>query len=151
MTLALVVLLAVTGPIDRKATPETKALYANLQRLEGQAVLFGHQNPIAPEMNGVYPAVYGWDVASLWWHSEGTDSLRRRIIDEYHQGGVITMSWHMNNLATHKNFYDTTVVAPQLVPGGALNGAYMAWLDTAAAFFSSLRSGDTLVPVVFRP
>jgi mannan endo-1,4-beta-mannosidase len=139
------------APIDRHATPETRALFANLRRLEGTAVLFGHQNPIAPELVGVYPAVYGWEVAALWWHPEGTDSLRERIIANYRSGGIITMSWHMNNLATHKNFYDTTVVTPQLLPGGSLNAAYRGWLDTAATFFQSLRSGDTLIPVVFRP
>ena len=34
-------------PVDRQATPETRALYLNLKKLSGQGVLFGQQDALA--------------------------------------------------------------------------------------------------------
>src|SRR3954468_24928731 len=68
-----------TSPInlvDRKATDKTKSLFTYLQRVRGNAVLFGHQHnttegaTITPQDGtqsdvknavGDFPAVYGWD------------------------------------------------------------------------------------------
>ncbi len=58
-------------PVDPRATPETRALFVNLRRLAGKAVLFGHQDDLAygvqwfgepgrsdvKETAGSYPAV----------------------------------------------------------------------------------------------
>src|SRR5256885_11577999 len=35
------------GPVDPGATAETRALFVNLRRLAGKAVLFGHQDDLA--------------------------------------------------------------------------------------------------------
>src|SRR2546430_9385289 len=69
------------GPalVDPGATAETRALFVNLRRLAGKALLFGHQDDLAygvqwfnepgrsdvKETAGSYPAVYGWDVGGL--------------------------------------------------------------------------------------
>src|SRR5215208_4451585 len=67
------------GPIDGRATAETRALYFNLRRLAREHVLFGHQDDLAYgydwvaepgrsdvlESSGSYPAVYGWEVSGL--------------------------------------------------------------------------------------
>src|SRR5215213_8841244 len=67
------------GPIDMKATAETRALFFNLRRLAREHVLFGHQDDLAygydwvaepgrsdvRESSGSYPAVYGWEVSGL--------------------------------------------------------------------------------------
>ncbi|MCK5105452.1 MAG: hypothetical protein KAR17_21660 [Cyclobacteriaceae bacterium] len=68
-----------SAPIDKKATKKTKALYANLQVISTQGVLFGHQDDLAygigwkeekgrsdvKDVCGSYPALYGWDVSKL--------------------------------------------------------------------------------------
>ena len=61
--------------VDSLATPETVALFRNLQNISRTGVLFGHQDDTAYGVNwkaepgrsdvkevcGDYPAVYGWD------------------------------------------------------------------------------------------
>jgi len=170
------------GPVDRNATPETRALFENLRRLAPNGVLFGHENDLAygvtwrneagrsdvRETAGSYPAVYGWDVNTLFpspSRSSGSGQaaaevaeqrMRRWIAEGYGRGGVITMAWHMDNPVSGGNAWDTVRAVEQLLPGGSHHAAYRAKLDTVAAFFNTLRARDrsgreTLVPVVFRP
>jgi mannan endo-1,4-beta-mannosidase len=153
---------------DPAATSETRALFANLRRIAGDGVLFGHQETLAygytwreepgrsdvRDASGSYPAVYGWDAG--WLTGRGADAraerLRRWILEGYGRGGVITMSWHMDNLVSRGNAWDTTRAVVHLLPGGSHHTAYRAALDTVAAFFHGLRApGGELVPVVFRP
>ena len=69
--------------VDPRATPETRALFANLRRIAGTGTLFGHENDLAyglnwrnepgrsdvKESSGSYPAVVGWDVNTLFARS----------------------------------------------------------------------------------
>jgi mannan endo-1,4-beta-mannosidase len=162
---------AAAGPVDPKATPETRALFANLRRLAPNGVLFGHEGDLAygvtwrdepgrsdvKETAGSYPAVYGWDVNTLFSRRPGqVERLRAWIAEGYGRGGVITMAWHMNNPVSGGNAWDTARAVEHLLPGGSHHAAYRATLDTVASFFNTLRargrSGrETLVPVVFRP
>jgi mannan endo-1,4-beta-mannosidase len=157
--------------VDARATPETRALFANLRRLAGTRVLFGHQESLAygvrwagdahrsdvKDASGSFPAVYGWDLGPLFSRRpEGAERLRAWIAEGYGRGGVITMSWHMGNPVSGRDAWDTTVAVPHLLPGGSHHAAYRAALDTAADFFLSLRARgrdgrEALVPVVFRP
>jgi mannan endo-1,4-beta-mannosidase len=162
---------------DPRATAETRALFANLRGLAGRGVLFGHEGDLAygvhwraepgrsdvKEASGSYPAVYGWDVNTLFARgadtaglSQRVGQLRRWIAEGYGRGGVITMAWHMDNPVSGGNAWDTTRAVAQLLPGGSHHAAYRAKLDTVAAFFNALRARgrdgrETLVPVVFRP
>ena len=162
---------AAAATVDRDATPETRALFANLRRLAPNGVLFGHEGDLAygvtwrdepgrsdvKETAGSYPAVYGWDVQTLFSRRPGqVERLRAWIAEGYGRGGVITMAWHMNNPVSGGNAWDTARAVEHLLPGGSHHAAYRATLDTVAAFFNTLRargrSGrETLVPVIFRP
>jgi len=168
---------AASGLVDPAATPETRALFLNLRRLAPEAVLFGHESDLAygvtwrgepgrsdvKETAGSYPAVYGWDVNTLFAKGPsdagGTTPVRRLrgwIAEGYGRGGVITMEWHMDNPVSGGNAWDTTRAVAHLLPGGSHHAVYRAKLDTVAAFFNTLRargrSGrETLVPVIFRP
>jgi mannan endo-1,4-beta-mannosidase len=163
--------------VDANATVETRALFVNLQRLAPEALLFGHQNTLAygygwtlepgrsdvKETAGSFPAVYGWDANELFPRgpqdrgaAARTQRLRDWIREGYGRGGVVTMSWHMYNPVTERNFYDTTRAVYAILPGGTHHEAYRAKLDTLADFFQSLAVRDAsgrehLVPVVFRP
>src|SRR5437773_12322515 len=129
--LALLLGCGVRGPpqprgpalVDPHATAETRALFVNLRRLAGKALLFGHQDDLAygvqwfnepgrsdvKETAGSYPAVYGWDVGGLEREvGENLDAVafeRQRgwIAEGYRRGGVITLSWHMRNPVTGGN------------------------------------------------
>ena len=164
------------GPIDARATPETRALFTNMRRMAGRQIMFGHQDDLAygfgwtaepgrsdvKESAGAYPAVYGWDASRLERGDsldiDGVSFARQRawIADGYRRGGVITMSWHMDNPLTGRDAWDTTSAIAAVLPGGAKHEQYLRWLDAFARHVSTLRgtgrSGtETLVPVIFRP
>jgi mannan endo-1,4-beta-mannosidase len=165
------------SPIDSRATPETRALFLNLRRLAREHVLFGHQDDLAygyawvaepgrsdvKESSGSYPAVYGWEVSGLESDSprniDGVDFQRMRgwIAEGYRRGGVITISWHVNNPLTGRNAWDTTSAVATVLPGGARHEHFKASLDKLAAFLGSLRApprdgaADAPIPVIFRP
>lgn len=78
--------------VDPNATAETRALFVNLKRLAPDHVLFGHQAPLAygftwtnepgrsdvKDVTGSHPAVYGWDVNTLFGgRPGGPDAVAR--------------------------------------------------------------------------
>ncbi len=170
--LALLLACGVGGPpqprgpalVDPHATPETHALFVNLRRLAGKALLFGHQDDLAygvqwfnepgrsdvKETAGSYPAVYGWDVGGLEREGGGggganLDSVafeRQRgwIAEGYGRGGVITLSWHMRNPVTGGNAWDTAQAVRAILPGGAQHERYKQWLDRFADYVKGLRA-----------
>jgi len=163
------------APIDRDATAETRALFANLRRVAREHVLFGHKTiwrtaccgPANRDGRcegdrGLVPAVYGWDAGGL--ERDAARPGRRRVrpaarLDRggFARGGVVTLSWHMRNPVTAATpGYDRRAGA--ILPGGPQHERYTRWLDRFADYVKSLRAqmrqragGDVLVPVVFRP
>lgn len=158
--------------IDKYATPETQALFENLDRIRKDNVLFGHQDDLAYGVNwrgeagrsdvkdvtGSYPAVYGWDVG--WIELDSTmnldkidfDEMRQHIIDGYNRGGVITISWHLNNPYTGSSSWDQTPTAKHIIPGGSHHEIFKTYLDRLAAYLGSLKtSTGTSIPIIFRP
>lgn len=165
-------------PADPNATRETKLLYANLKRLAPAATLFGHEDALAYGVNwwreegrsdvkdvtGAHPAVYGWDVGGLENRSpvnlDGVDlsDMRRWMREAYRRGGVVTVSWHMDNPVTGGNAWDTTPAVSAILPGGSHHDWYRAALDRFADFADALKVGSFTwlgfgehVPVIFRP
>ncbi|MEJ0101955.1 MAG: glycosyl hydrolase [Bacteroidota bacterium] len=110
-------------PADNNATKETIQLYRNLKRVINIGILFGHQDDLAygtgwkyeegrsdiKDVTGDYPAVYGWELGGIELdHDVNLDSvpfnkMKQFIQDGYRRGGVITISWHLNNPLTGKN------------------------------------------------
>lgn len=163
-------------PIDARATGRTQALYANLHRTTAAGhILFGHQDALAYGVGwraqaggsdvqavcGDYPAVYGWELGDL--EHDSTDNIDRVnftrmkqwIKDGYRRGGIITISWHMDNYASGGSAWDTTVAVRDILPGGRHHARYVADLDRFARFVNDLRVGGRrdrhLVPILFRP
>ncbi|MFF1720515.1 glycosyl hydrolase [Streptomyces sviceus] len=164
--------------VDDKATPATRALFAYLKRQQGKGILFGHQHDLTygftfttPDGRasdtragvGDYPAVFGWDTLILDGderpgaqgasEAENIAALSRCIRQGDARGGINTLSAHMPNFVTGKNFHDTTGrVVSQILPGGAKHAEFNAFLDRIAkAVKRALRPDGTAIPVVFRP
>lgn len=157
---------------DRQATPETRALYKNLYLLIGKNVLFGHQDDLCygvgwkyvpgrsdvRDVTGQYPAIYGFDLGriELGW-TNNLDSVpfektRLFIREAYERGGVITLSWHLNNPLTGGTAWDNkTGAVASILPGGEKNALYMTWLDRVADFLGSLKgqNGES-IPIILR-
>lgn len=164
--------------VDDRATPETRSLFQALRDQRGRGILFGHQHDLThgatfttPDGRasdtlaavGDYPAVFGLDTLILEGKEGPGDpagtparnvaALRSAIEQGDARGGVVTLSAHMPNFLTGGGFYDTSgAVVPSVMPGGATNAEFTAFLDRVAAAVTGARRADgSLVPVIFRP
>jgi Glycosyl hydrolase family 26 len=160
-------------PSDKKATRETVALYRHLRGLLQKGILFGHQDDLAygvgwkyqsgrsdvKDVCGDYPAVYGFELGRLEidrpvnLDSVPFDSMRHYIRSVYERGGVVTISWHLNNPLTGKTAWDPAPgTVASILPGGSKAAVFEQWLDKLAAFFLGLKGKrGELIPVIFRP
>ena len=158
---------------DEKATQQTVNLYNSLKRLRLKGIMFGHQDDLAygvgwkyvpgksdvHEVTGDYPAIYGFELGRLELdHPKNLDGvpfdkMRGYIMDIYNRGGVVTLSWHLNNPLTGKTAWDPADgTVKSILAGGEKNGLYKSWLDKVAKFILSLKSktGEP-IPIIFRP
>lgn len=156
--------------VDPDATAETRALMANLLKYQDEALMFGHQDDLAygigwwgevfnsdvQMVTGKYPAVFGWDLGEIG-QDRNIDSvlfsdMQRWMIEACEQGGINTVSLHLDNPVTGGNSWDTTPAVHAIIPGGELHEQFKVTLDVVAVFLERLRTGDgTYVPVIFRP
>nr|WP_294894421.1 glycosyl hydrolase [uncultured Pedobacter sp.] len=159
--------------IDDKATPETKNLYKNLQKLLDKGVMFGHQDDLAygvkwkkadgirSDVNDVvkdYPAVFGWDLGQIEHQSKNNidgvpfEKMKEYIKWVYDNGGINTFSWHVDNPVTLKHAWDNTPAVAAVLPGGKKNRIYKKWMNSAAKYIKSLKGSDGKhIPIIFRP
>jgi len=159
--------------VDEHATATTRILYINLRHLQGKALMFGHQatleygyywtqKDILPgehrsdvkDVAGSFPAVYGFDVASVvnlsWAEDERQRAIERQLAFDrgiFGRGGVITYEWHMPHPVDNSSFYNTTPVVHRIIPGGDLHDVLRLSLDHAAEYFHRLDG----IPILFRP
>jgi hypothetical protein len=160
-------------PADKKATKETIALYHNLKRLLNEGIMFGHQDDLAygvgwkyepgrsdiKDVTGDYPAVYGFELGRLEidqpvnLDSVPFDKMRSFIRDAYDRGGVITLSWHLNNPLTGKTAWNPAPgTVASILPGGEKSDLYKTLLDKVANFMLKLKGKQgEYIPVIFRP
>ena len=162
----------INNTVDPQATAETQALFYNLKQTTGKGILFGQQDATmygvgwsgtpdksdVKSVTGSHPAVFGWDLEGVAKEdsrvnlASNAEKIRRLCIEAYQKGGINTLSWHVQNFVTGKNFYDTTRCVPAILPGGDKHEAYVKALDHIADFIASLRTTDGQpVPVIFRP
>jgi Glycosyl hydrolase family 26 len=167
------ILFAQEFPSDKNATKETVNLCRNLKKLLNKGIMFGHQDDLAygvgwkyeqgrsdiKDVTGDYPAVYGWELGRIELdNSVNLDSvpfgkMKQFIHDGYERGGVITISWHLNNPLTGKTAWDPAPgTVASVLPGGEKHDLYKNWLDKIAAFMLNLKgiNGEN-IPVIFRP
>jgi mannan endo-1,4-beta-mannosidase len=160
-------------PADKEATQQTINLYHNLKKLLNKGTMFGHQDDLAygvgwkyipgksdvKEVTGDYPAVYGFELGRLESDqpvnidSVPFDKMKEYIRKAYERGGVITLSWHLNNPLTGKTAWDPAPgTVASILPGGSKNELYKSWLDKVAGFILSLKGKNgEYIPVIFRP
>ncbi|WP_202552272.1 glycosyl hydrolase [Ginsengibacter hankyongi] len=159
-------------PIDKRATQHVINLYHNLKRLQKKGIMFGHQDDLAygvgwkyipgksdvKEVTGDYPAVHGFELGRIeLGHPVNLDSMpfdkmRKYILQVYERGGVVTLSWHLNNPLTGKTAWNAAPgTVASILPGGERNELYKTWLDKVADFIVSLKTKNSVpVPVILR-
>ena len=158
--------------VDKDATPETKALFANLWALADKGWMFGHHDDLwygrywyneagnsdTKAVCGDYPGVFSVDFAEIMDDRNGgsANAIRRRVILEARERGeVILAVAHLNNPKTGGDSWDNSsdeVVKEILTAGTATRTKYLSWLDRCADFVNDLKdSRGNLIPVIFRP
>lgn len=158
---------------DMNATEKTRALFLNMKNNIGKGIMFGHQDDLAyghdwygekgrsdvKETAGDYPAVTGWEIGHIEIGAEyNLDSIyfsdmKRLIREVYERGGINTISWHGDNIATGKTAWDCAqdTVVRSILTGGIHHKGFIAYLDKVADFFLDLKdSKGELIPVIFR-
>jgi hypothetical protein len=159
-------------PIDPLASKHTKNLFFNLMKLKNKDIMFGHQDDLAygvgwkyetgksdvKIVTGDYPAIYGFELGRIELDhrvnldSVPFDSMRNYIKTIYQRGGVITISWHLNNPMTGKTAWDPAPgTVGSILPGGEKNELYKSWLDKVANFIVTLKDKNGVpIPVILR-
>ncbi|MCI7088521.1 MAG: glycoside hydrolase family 26 protein [Prevotella sp.] len=161
-------------------TQRTENLLANLRKISANGYLIGHQDDPGYGVGWVgdscrsdvksvcndYPALIGFDLG----HLELGDSvnldgvpfnrMREEIIRQYDRGGMVTLSWHLDNPLTGGSAWvkpdsltdqEKQTVA-SVLEGGECHEKFLGWLDTLASFLNSLETPyGVKVPVLFRP
>ena len=172
---------------DSGRTQRTENLLANLKALGDSSVyLFGHHDDTVygigweadytndstiherSDVKSVcndYPALLSFDLGHIELGDERNldgvpfQRIRQEIITHYDRGGMVTLSWHLNNplsggsswVADSLKDVETRTVAAVL-DGGSHHDVFLSWLDRVADFLNSLETPyGVKVPVLFRP
>ena len=166
---------------DTGRTQRTENLLVNLKALCDSAVfMFGHHDDTVYGIGWAFdndrsdvlsvcgdrPALLSFDLG----HLELGDSvnldgvpfsrMRQEIISHFDRGGMVTLSWHLNNPLTggtswvestpSEESHEGAVAA--VLDGGQKHQLFLSWLDRVADFLNSLVTPyGTHVPVLFRP
>ena len=161
-------------------TQRTENLLANLREISANGYLVGHQDDPVYGVGWVgdscrsdvksvcndYPAVIGFDLGhlelgdSLNLDGVPFDRMKQEIIRQYDRGGMVTLSWHLDNPLTGGSAWvkpdsltdqEKQTVA-SVLEGGECHDKFLGWLDTLASFLNSLETSyGVKVPVLFRP
>lgn len=172
-------------PADKNATRETVSLFQSLYILQNKGIMYGHQDDLmygytwwyekdrsdTRDFTGDYPAVAGFELGHIELGDERSlDSvsfaqIAEQIKTHYSRGGIITISWHLNNPLTMQiknskanrmagTAWDVSSkeVVASILPGGKNHALFNTWLDRLASFFTGLKDDyGTPIPFIFRP
>lgn len=161
-------------PADPKATKEAVALFDRLMKLQDKGVMYGHQDDLMygyewwyeegrsdiKDMVGDYPAVAGFELGHIeLGHERSLDfvsfqEIRDRAVWFHSIGGVVTISWHLDNPMTGGTSWDVSNpgVIKSVLKGGENHKLYMQWLKRLADYILTFRDEDgRLIPFIFRP
>ena len=172
---------------DSGRTQRTETLLTNLKQLGDSSVyLFGHhddtvygigweadygndstihQRSDVKSVCNDYPALLSFDLGHIETGSSANldgvpfSRIRQEIIAHYDKGGMITLSWHLDNPLSGgtswvadslKSVESKTVAA--VLKDGEKHELFLSWLDKVADFLKTLETPyGVKVPVVFRP
>lgn len=155
--------------VDKNATAETKALYENLRRITQYGFMFGHQDTDAygvgwkgdanrsdiKDVTGSFPAVHGWDLGKIGQPDNIDGVPFGKMLDwirqTYERGGINTISWHVDNPLTGESSWSKGDAVKESLPGGKANAKFREHLEHLAEFLGQCKSGDTYIPIIFRP
>lgn len=161
--------------VDKQASESVKQLYKKLTEISKKGIAIGHQDDTSYGLGwnhkddpstiksdveivtGDFPAVFGFDLGWIEINKEYNldtvpfNSMKDLIIDAHKRGGIITISWHLNNPVTGGSSWDKTPAVQSILKDGSEREKYELWVARTATFLSSLKYNDKDIPVIFRP
>ena len=172
---------------DSGRTARTEQLLENLKALGDSAVyLFGqhdatvygigweadytndstiHTRSDVKSICNDFPALLSFDLGHIELGDERNldgvpfSRIRQEIFAHYDRGGMITLSWHLDNplsggsswVADSLRDVETHTVAA-ILEGGKKHELFLTWLDRVADFLNSLETPyGVRIPILFRP
>ncbi|MFD1293344.1 glycoside hydrolase family 26 protein [Lutibacter holmesii] len=160
---------------DSNASENVKKLHQRLINISKKGIAIGHQDDTSYGLGwnhknhldtiksdvqivtGDFPAVFGFDLG--WIEIDKPynldtvpfNSMKNLIIDAHKKGGIITISWHVNNPVTEGSSWDKTSAVTSIIKGGAQREKYELWVSKLANFMNDLKYNGADIPVIFRP
>lgn len=155
-------------------TNEAHKVLAILKEIPSKGFMFGHHDdPVygigwdgdndrsdVKSVCGDYPAVMSFDLGRIELGGDKNldnvliERLRHEIIAQHERGGMVSLSWHVDNPMTGKDSWDVSdsTVVTSVLPGGVNHQKFIGWMNTVADFMNSLTGKNgKKVPVIFRP
>lgn len=169
--------LAITACTGKKSpdTPRDQLMSQLLSLAEQGKIAYGHQDDLPyghawkvedwetddlersdiKDVTGHYPLVMGFDLGDIeHGASKNLDGvpfglIRKATLKHIERGGIVTFSWHPDNLLTGGDAWDVSSdkVVEAVLPGGEKHTEFMEWLRRGADFVESLGN----VSIIFRP
>ncbi|MFH4967694.1 glycosyl hydrolase [Gaetbulibacter sp. M240] len=161
--------------VDNKLNRTTKKLHKKLFFLTKKGFAIGQQDATSyginwkhngseitdrsdmKELSDKLPAVFGFDIGHIeLGESKNLDSvnfntMRSLIIEAHKKGGIITISWHVNNPSNESSSWDTSPAVKDIISNGILKNKYDLWIGRVADFLKTLMYRGKKIPVIFRP
>ena len=112
------------------------------------------------EVCGEYPYILGLDLGRIEKGGERNldyclfKQIKEAAIAHHNRGGLITISWHMNNPVTDSTAWDRTAgnVVHKVLNDSLMHKKYLRWLDRGAEFLNQfVDSRGRKIPILFRP
>ncbi len=167
--------------VNANATPETIALFYNLNKVARTSFIVGQQDAFRSFFNdesgisdikkttGHDPGLLGSDfmfmtddenneTSANWFYNQEL-SIKANIVEAYNKGMINTLLWHMREPYEGEYFYVNNMTDFQknnafisILPGGENHDYYISKLDKIAKVANSLTgSNGELIPIIFRP
>jgi mannan endo-1,4-beta-mannosidase len=160
--------------VDKNASESVVELYKKLIEISKKGFAVGHQDDTSyglgwkhsdienvqsdvQKVTGDFPAVFGFDLGWLEINRPYNldtvpfNDMKDLIIDAYNKGGIITISWHLNNPVSGGSSWDKTKAVQTILDGGEQREKYELWVLRVADFMKSLQYNGNPIPIIFRP
>lgn len=109
---------------------------------------------------GKYPFILGLDLGRIERGQERNidrcsfRQMKEAAIMHHKRGGLVTVSWHMDNPVSDSTAWDCTAgnVVLKILHDSLIQKKYLLWLDSGASFLNQLvDEKGRKIPVLFRP
>lgn len=161
--------------VDKNANESVLNLHKRIGEIAKKGIAIGHQDDTSYGLGwnhkddssniksdveivtGDFPAVFGFDLGWIEIAKEynldtvNFNHMKNLIIDAHKRGGIITISWHLDNPVSGGSSWDKTTATTNVLEGGDQYEKYELWINRAAEFIQSLEYNGEMIPIVFRP